>query len=62
MILAYVQELVYKLSKAGQAIENNDLTAASIVLGPSTDTDWVKKGNAAFKKVLSDLPITLLSL
>ncbi|KAF9613472.1 hypothetical protein IFM89_008319 [Coptis chinensis] len=52
---AYVQEVVYKLSKAGQAIENNDLTAASSVLGPSTDADWVKKGNVAFKKLSSNL-------
>ncbi|CAL5360809.1 thylakoid lumenal 16.5 kDa protein, chloroplastic [Camellia sinensis] len=50
---AYLQDLVYKLSKVGQAIENNDLSAASSVLGPSTDTDWVQKANAAFKKLSS---------
>ncbi|PIA57006.1 hypothetical protein AQUCO_00600016v1 [Aquilegia coerulea] len=51
---AYVQEVVYKLSKVGQAIEKNDLTAASSVLGSSTDVDWVKKGNAAFTKLSSN--------
>ncbi|KAF5186554.1 Thylakoid lumenal 16.5 kDa protein [Thalictrum thalictroides] len=51
---AYVQELVYKLSKVGQAIEKNDLTAASSVLGSSTDVDWVKKGKAAFTKLSSN--------
>ncbi|KAI7988147.1 hypothetical protein LOK49_LG13G00232 [Camellia lanceoleosa] len=50
---AYLQDLVYKLSKVGQAIENNDLSAASSVLGPSTDTDWVQKANAAFRKLSS---------
>ncbi|KAL7168424.1 hypothetical protein ACSBR2_038792 [Camellia fascicularis] len=50
---AYLQDLVYKLSKVGQAIENNDLSTASSVLGPSTDTDWVQKANAAFKKLSS---------
>ncbi|KAF2310635.1 hypothetical protein GH714_015842 [Hevea brasiliensis] len=29
----YLQDLVYKLSKVGQAIENNDLSTASSVLG-----------------------------
>ncbi|KAL5729627.1 hypothetical protein ACHQM5_002552 [Ranunculus cassubicifolius] len=47
----YVQEIVYKLSKVGQAIENNDLATASSVLGSSTDADWVKKGNVAFNKL-----------
>ncbi|KAG6740001.1 hypothetical protein POTOM_057635 [Populus tomentosa] len=46
----YLQDLVYKLSKVGQAIDNNDLSAASSVLGGSTDTDWVKKANIAFTK------------
>ncbi|KAF8393205.1 hypothetical protein HHK36_021446 [Tetracentron sinense] len=48
---ASLQELVYKLSKVGQAIDNNDLSAASSVLGPSTNTDWVKKVNVAFNKL-----------
>ncbi|KAA8535112.1 hypothetical protein F0562_030115 [Nyssa sinensis] len=48
---AYLQDLVYKLSKVGQAIENNDLSAASSVLGQSTNTDWVQKANAAFTKL-----------
>lgn len=42
---------MYKLSKVGQAIDNNDLSTASSVLGGSTDTDWVKKANIAFTKV-----------
>lgn len=46
----YLQDLVYKLSKVGQAIEKNDLSAASSVLGQSTDTDWVQKVNSAFNK------------
>ncbi|KAF3453716.1 hypothetical protein FNV43_RR04157 [Rhamnella rubrinervis] len=49
----YLQELVYKLSKVGQAIDNNDLSAASSVLGGSTDADWVKKANKAFTKLSS---------
>lgn len=48
----YLQDLVYKLSKVGQAIEKNDLSAASSVLGQSTDTDWVQKVNSAFNKVV----------
>ncbi|KAJ7978936.1 Thylakoid lumenal 16.5 kDa protein chloroplastic [Quillaja saponaria] len=49
----YLQVLVYKLSKVGQAIENNDLPAASSVLGGTTDTDWVQKANTAFNKLTS---------
>lgn len=47
----YLQDLVYKLSKVGEAIEKNDLAAASSVLGRSTETDWVQKANQAFTKV-----------
>lgn len=47
----YLQELVYKLSKVGQAIENNDLSTAVDVLGPNTGTDWVKNVNVAFAKL-----------
>ncbi|KAK4774191.1 hypothetical protein SAY87_029210 [Trapa incisa] len=50
----YLQDLVYKLSEVGQAIERNDLPAASLVLGGSTETEWVKKANAAFTKLTSD--------
>ena len=46
-----MQNLVYKLSKIGQAINNNDLSAANSVLGGSTNTDWVKNANLAFSKV-----------
>ncbi|PON46322.1 Thylakoid lumenal 16.5 kDa protein [Trema orientale] len=49
----YLQEVVYKLSKVGQAIDKNDLSAASSVLGGSTDSDWVKKANLAFTKLSS---------
>ncbi|KAG5564425.1 hypothetical protein RHGRI_000568 [Rhododendron griersonianum] len=48
---AYLQDLVYKLSKVGQAIENNDLSAAISVLGQNTDADWVQKANLAFSKL-----------
>lgn len=47
----YLQDVVNKLSKVGQAIENNDLSTASSVLGGSTNTDWVQKANIAFDKV-----------
>lgn len=46
----YLQDLVYKLSKVGQAIEKNDLSAASSVLGQNTDADWVQKVNSALNK------------
>lgn len=49
----YLQEVVYNLSKVGQAIENNDLATAGSVLGGSTNTDWVQKANIAFNKVHS---------
>ncbi|KAK8523537.1 hypothetical protein V6N13_113481 [Hibiscus sabdariffa] len=47
----YLQDLVYKLSQIGQAIDNNDLTAASSVLGGSTDKEWLKNANVAFNKL-----------
>ncbi|KAF3507258.1 hypothetical protein F2Q69_00002791 [Brassica cretica] len=37
----YLQDLVYKFSKVGQAIENNDLEAACLVLGKGIDTGWL---------------------
>ncbi|KAF7806402.1 Thylakoid lumenal 16.5 kDa protein, chloroplastic [Senna tora] len=49
----YLQEVVYNLSKVGQAIENNDLSTAGSVLGGSTNTDWVQKANIAFDKLSS---------
>ncbi|XP_054820288.1 thylakoid lumenal 16.5 kDa protein, chloroplastic-like [Prosopis cineraria] len=49
----YLQDLVYNLSKVGQAIENNDLATAGSVLGGSTNTDWVQKANVAFNKLSS---------
>ncbi|KAL2464427.1 Thylakoid lumenal 16.5 kDa protein [Forsythia ovata] len=50
---AYLQDLIYKLSKVGQAIEKKDLSTASSVLGPSTDTEWVSKVKSAFNKLSS---------
>ncbi|KNA13127.1 hypothetical protein SOVF_119550 [Spinacia oleracea] len=50
----YLQDVVYKLSEVGQAIDSNDLKAASSVLGASTDTDWIKKANSAFTKLSLD--------
>lgn len=47
----YLQDLVYKLSRVGLAIEKSDLSAASSVLGPSTNVDWVQNVNKAFTKV-----------
>ncbi|XP_038974535.1 thylakoid lumenal 16.5 kDa protein, chloroplastic [Phoenix dactylifera] len=49
----YLQELIYKLSKVGQAIENNNLSAASSVLGPSANADWLQNVNTAFTKLSS---------
>jgi hypothetical protein len=47
----YLQDLVYKLSEVGQAIEKKDLTSAGSVLGKGKDTDWVQKANIALNKV-----------
>jgi len=49
----YLQDLIYKLSKVGQAIDKDDLPAASSFLGPSPDTQWVQNSNAAFSKFSS---------
>ncbi|KAK3210939.1 hypothetical protein Dsin_015645 [Dipteronia sinensis] len=49
----YLQDLVFKLSKVGQAIDNKDLSTASSVLGGSSDTDWVQRANIAFTKLSS---------
>ncbi|XP_061350800.1 thylakoid lumenal 16.5 kDa protein, chloroplastic isoform X1 [Gastrolobium bilobum] len=49
----YLQDLVYKLSEVGQAIENNDLPTAGSVFGKGTDTDWVQKANIALNKLSS---------
>ncbi|CAN4096544.1 unnamed protein product [Withania somnifera] len=46
----HLQDFVYKLSKVGQAIENNDLSAASSVLGQTADAEWIQKVNSAFNK------------
>uniref|UniRef100_A0ACD5Z6W4 Uncharacterized protein n=1 Tax=Avena sativa TaxID=4498 RepID=A0ACD5Z6W4_AVESA len=49
----YLQELVYKLSKVGQAIDKDDFTAAGDVLGPDAGAPWVQNVNAAFSKFSS---------
>ncbi|OIV99906.1 hypothetical protein TanjilG_26244 [Lupinus angustifolius] len=49
----YLQDVVYKLSKVGEAIENNDLPTASSVLGKGTNTDWVQKTTIALTKLSS---------
>ncbi|XP_027368606.1 thylakoid lumenal 16.5 kDa protein, chloroplastic-like isoform X2 [Abrus precatorius] len=49
----YLQDLVYKLSEVGQALEKNDLSTAGSVLGGSTDADWVLRANIAFNKLSS---------
>lgn len=49
----YLQDLVYKLSEVGQAIEKNDLTSAGSVLGKGKDADWVQKANIALNKLSS---------
>lgn len=54
----YLQDVVYKLSEIGQAIDNNDLSTASSVLGGSTDTEWVKNANVAFNKVTNKCHIS----
>jgi hypothetical protein len=64
----YLQDLIYKLSKVGQAIDKDDLPAASSVLGPTTDSQWVRNINAVFSKVslsssiLNCFPLTTDSL
>ncbi|CAH9136146.1 unnamed protein product [Cuscuta epithymum] len=47
---AYLQDLVFKLSKVGQAIDKNELPSASGVLGQNIKTDWVQNVNSAFNK------------
>ncbi|KAG4378855.1 hypothetical protein AAZX31_17G109800 [Glycine max] len=47
----YLQDLVYKLSEVGKAIENNDLATAASVFGSGTDTDWVQNANVALDKL-----------
>ncbi|KAL6603275.1 hypothetical protein ACP70R_043636 [Stipagrostis hirtigluma subsp. patula] len=49
----YLQDLIYKLSKVGQAIEKDDLPAAGTVLGSTPDAQWVKNINVAFSKFSS---------
>ncbi|VFQ73627.1 unnamed protein product [Cuscuta campestris] len=47
---AHLQDLVYKLNRIGEAIDKNDLPAASGVLGQDLKTDWVKNVNSALDK------------
>lgn len=60
MSQGYLQEVVYKLSKVGQAIDNNDFSTASSILGPNTSTDWIQNANVAFTKVMFPSPIGFL--
>ncbi|KAL9258335.1 Thylakoid lumenal 16.5 kDa protein, chloroplastic-like protein [Drosera capensis] len=57
---AYLQDVIYKLSQVGQAIENNYLATASSVLGKSTETKWIQKAIAAFNKVKLASPSLIL--
>ncbi|KHN22111.1 Thylakoid lumenal 16.5 kDa protein, chloroplastic [Glycine soja] len=50
----YLQDLVYKLSKVGKAIENSDLSTAASVFGSGTDTDWVQNANISLNKVSAE--------
>ncbi|KAH6803241.1 chloroplast thylakoid lumen protein [Perilla frutescens var. frutescens] len=47
---ALLQDAVYKLSKIGQALENNNLSEASSVLD-SSNTEWLQKVNSALDKL-----------
>ncbi|KAG9455775.1 hypothetical protein H6P81_000283 [Aristolochia fimbriata] len=49
----YLQDLVYKLSKVGQAIDSNDLSTAGSVLGSNSSADWIQNVNSAFTKLSS---------
>lgn len=51
-IAAFLQDVVYKLSKIGEALEKNDISTATSVLGSSKDTEWLKNVNSALSKVL----------
>ncbi|XP_075489699.1 thylakoid lumenal 16.5 kDa protein, chloroplastic [Primulina tabacum] len=50
---ALLQDLIYKLSKVGQAIEKEDISVASKILGPGIDTNWVQKVNFALNQLSS---------
>ncbi|XP_047947097.1 thylakoid lumenal 16.5 kDa protein, chloroplastic [Salvia hispanica] len=50
---AYLQDVVYKLSKIGQAIEQKDLAEANSVIVSAKDTEWLQKVNAALNKLSS---------
>jgi hypothetical protein len=55
---------VYKLSKAGQAIDGSDFSTATSVLGSTSDNDWIKDVKDALSKVLIEIstPTILHSL
>jgi len=68
---AMVQKAVYKLSSVGKAIDEGDYAAATLVLGASMDTDWLKdlasatstvSSSAAEKEAASTLTSSLASL
>ncbi len=59
-----MQAAVYKLSKAGQAIDGSDFSTATSVLGSTSDNDWIKDVKDALSKVLIEIstPTILHSL
>jgi hypothetical protein len=48
-----LQDLVYKLSKVGQAIDKDDLATTGDNLKPDSGAPWVKNVNSAFSKASS---------
>ncbi|PKA63194.1 Thylakoid lumenal 16.5 kDa protein, chloroplastic [Apostasia shenzhenica] len=51
LMSGYLQELIYKLSRVGKAIDSNDFSEATSVLGSTTQADWVRNANVAFEKL-----------
>lgn len=50
---ASIQNAIYELSKAGQALDGNDFSGASKVLGQSLDVAWIADAKTALSKVSS---------
>lgn len=61
LVAGYLQDVIYKLSKVGQAIEKSDLSTANSVLGSNTNADWVQNASSAFTKVSFILFLLLIS-
>eukprot|EP00249_Psilotum_nudum_P027225 c34654_g1_i1 orf=655-1368(-) len=51
---ASVQTAIFKLSKAGQALDVNDFLSASSLLGSSLDIDWIEDVKVALSKLSSN--------